>query len=291
MLSNDWKIPLNMAIGVHVLILLGGLYLPGMFKAKPKFADIYTVSIINIAEPAASSSEQEPQLQQESPPPRIVEAVKAKSIAPIAEPQPAEAPAPRKAVSLKPLKKKKVNVVAKPEDDSRMKDLERKRRQKLAQALREEELLAEKARLAKEALEAERQLLSKSQPGVASTPAKPKSSMTNKSTSTARAGSSAGGSNLIENQYHASILNRLQEYWALPEYLQHDSSLKAVVVITISRDGRIANMLFEQKADNRVFNQFVNKTIEAASPLPPIPPAMNKQRYELGLVFKPGSIQ
>lgn len=291
MLSNDWKIPLNMAIGVHVLILLGGLYLPGIFKAKPKFADIYTVSIINIAEPAASSSEQEPQAQQESPPPRTFEAVKAKSIAPIAESQPAATPAPQKAISLKPLKKKKVNVVAKPEDDSRMKDLERKRRQKLAQALREEELLAEKARLAKEALEAERQLLNKSQQGAASTAAKSKSSTIGKSTSTARAGNSAGGSNLIENQYHASILNRLQEYWALPEYLQHDTSLKAVVVITISRDGRIANMMFEQKADNRVFNQFVNKTIEAASPLPPIPPAMNKQRYELGLVFKPGSIQ
>lgn len=290
MLSNDWKIPLNMAIGVHVLILLGGLYLPGLFKAKPKFADIYTVSIINIAEPAASSPEPEIQQEQQSPPVKTVKPVKSKSIAPIAETQPTPAASPKKSISLKPLKRKKVKKVVKPDDDSRRKALERKRRQKLAQALREEELLAEKARLAKEALEAERQLL-KSQQVVASKATRPKSATTSKSTSSTRAGSPGGGSNLIENQYHASILNRLHQYWALPEYLQHDTSLTAVVVITINRDGRIANMLFEQKAGNRVFNQFVNKTIEAASPLPPIPPAMRKQRYELGLRFRPGSIQ
>lgn len=290
MLSNDWKIPLNMAIGVHVLILLGGLYLPGIFKAKPKFADIYTVSIINVAEPAASSPEPEVRSEQESPPPKVVKPIKAKSIAPIAESQPKPAPAPKKAVSLKPLKKKKVKKVAKPDDQSRRKELDRTRRQKLAQALREEELLAEKARLAREALEAERQLL-KSQQVVASTPTKPKSAVGSKSSTTARSGSVGGGSNLIENQYHASILNRLHQYWALPEYLQNDTSLTAVVVITINKDGRIANMLFEQKAGNRVFNQFVTKTVEAASPLPPIPPAMKKQRYELGLRFRPGSIQ
>lgn len=290
MLSNDWKIPLNIAIGVHVLILLGGLYLPGLFKAKPKFADIYTVSIINIADPAESSPEPEIDSQQEEPPAKIVKAVQSKSIAPIAEPQPTPVPSPKKSISLKPLKKKKVKTVVKPVDDSRMKARERKRREQLAQALREEELLAEKARLAKEALEEERQLL-RSQQVVASRLEKPMSSTKSKGSTPSRTSISEGGSNLIENQYHASILNRLQEYWALPEYLQHNSSLQAVVVITISRDGRIANMVFEQKTGNRVFNQFVNKTIAAASPLPPIPPAMKKQRYELGLVFKPGSIQ
>jgi colicin import membrane protein len=290
MLSNDWKIPLNIAIGVHVLILLGGLYLPGLFKAKPKFADIYTVSIINIAEPVESVPEQEVAAQPESSPAKIVKAARSKSIAPVAEPQPSPAPAPVKSISLKPLKKKKVKTVVKPAEDARLKEQERKRRQQLAQALREEELLAEKARLAREALEEERQLL-RSQQVVASKLEMPENTAASKGSAAARTTITGGGSNLIENQYHASILNRLQEYWALPEYLQHDSSLKAVVVITISRDGRIANMVFEQKTANRIFNQFVNTTIAAASPLPPIPPAMKKQRYELGLVFKPGSIQ
>ncbi len=56
MLPNEWKLPLNLAIGIHVMIVLAALYLPGFFKAKPKFADIYTVSLVNIAEPVAAPS-------------------------------------------------------------------------------------------------------------------------------------------------------------------------------------------------------------------------------------------
>ncbi len=49
--ENEWKIPFNVAIGFHILFFLGVLYLPGLFSAKPKFADIYTVSLISIPEP------------------------------------------------------------------------------------------------------------------------------------------------------------------------------------------------------------------------------------------------
>jgi colicin import membrane protein len=286
MLSNEWKLPLNMAIGVHVLVLLGALYLPGIFKAKPKFADIYTVSIINIAEPVTTPPP-EVKPQQESPPPVITKPPKTKKMVSITETESSPEPAPVKAVSLKPLKKKKIKKVKKVETNTRQKDLERKKRQRLAKAIREEELLTEKARLAQEALEAERRLL-QPQKTVSSRPAAAQAGV-KKSTG---ASSAAGGSStLIESQYYASIFNKLLQYWALPEYLQNDSSLLAVVVITISKDGTIVNMFFENRADNRVFNQFVTKTIEAAAPLPPIPPALKKQRIELGLRFRPGSIQ
>ncbi|MGW8194647.1 MAG: TonB family protein [Desulforhopalus sp.] len=287
MLSNDWKIPLNIAVGLHVLILLGGLYLPGIFKAKPKFADIYTVSIINIAEPAAT--EPPPSAQSaEEPPPVAAKPVKAKTIAPIAEPIKQPVVSPPKSVSLKPLKKKKVVKVEKREDDHAQKERERQRRQKLAQALREEELLEEKARLAREALEAERRLL-QSQRAAVSQPAVSKGSGTgsaSNSNSVAR-----GSSNILESQLYAAIKNRLAQYWVLPDYLQKDISLTATAVITINRDGSVANMFFESRSGNRVFDQFVKKTIESADPFPPIPPAMKKQRFEVGLVFRPAGIQ
>ena len=73
--------------------------------------------------------------------------------------------------------------------------------------------------------------------------------------------------------------------------MQKKPDLTAVVVITINKNGHIANMFFEKKSGDRIFDQFVTKTIESASPLPPIPPAMKKQRYEIGLRFKPGSIR
>lgn len=289
MMSNEWKLPLNMAIGLHVLVLLGAFYLPGIFKAKPKFADIYTVSIINIAEPAAPPPPPV-KAQEATPPPVIAKPKQTKKIAPIAEIQdaPAPAPVPVKAVSLKPLKKKKINKVVKPKTTSRQKELERSKRQRLAKAIREEELLAEQAKLAREALDAERRLLQAQQP----IPARQTTARTSPtSTSRAASGPPGGSSSLIESQYLASIKNRIHQFWALPEYLQKDQNLTSVVVVTIDKNGKIANMFFENKSDNRVFDQFVSKTINAADPLPPIPPAMKKQRIEVGLVFKPGGIQ
>lgn len=283
MLSNDWKLPLNVAIGIHILVLLGGLYLPEMLKSKPKFADIYTVSIINIAEPAPA---EQPAAQSEpaTPPPSIkpVKPVKAKKVAPIEERIAETAPGPVKTVSLKPLKrKKKKKVVTK----NNRADEARARRRQLAQALREEELLEEKARLAREALQKERELLNR-KPVAAASPAH--SSASNKTGATTQ---TSGGSNIIENQYYAAIINRLHQFWALPESLQNNPNLTAAVVVTISRNGQIGNFFFEHRSGDRVFDQFVNRTLEAANPLPAIPPALKKQRLEIGLRFRPGGIQ
>jgi len=276
--ENEWKLPVNLAIGFHVLFFLAVLYLPGLFSAKPKFADIYTVSLISIPEPVAQPEpvQEEVPAQPVKPPP-----VTAKKVAPIAEPVMKPEPAPQKAISIKPLKKKKIKKIKKNTKDLRSKELERKRRQKLAEALRAEELAEENARIAQQELERERNLIKQSQK-VATKPAAKK---------TATSGKRIGGSsNLIEGQYHAAIFGRLHQFWSLPEYMQKKPDLEAVVVITISKNGQIANMFFENRSGNRVFDQFVAKTIEAASPLPPIPAAMRKQRYEIGLRFKPGSI-
>jgi colicin import membrane protein len=292
MLSNEWKIPLNVAIGIHVLVFLSAIYLPGMFKATPRFADIYTVSIVNIAEPAAVQSP--PAKAQKATPPRAIVPKKIpQKIAPIAEKTENIAPVPvtptvQKSISLKPLKKKKIQEVKAPENLERNKELERKKRQKLAEALREEEILSEQAKLAQEALEAERRLLNpQTHVNTSQT-----TSSTSSENRTSNAATTAGGSsNLLESQYLASVFNRLHQYWAPPDFLQQDPNLTTVVVITINLDGSIANTHFESKSGDRVFDQFVSTTLEAAAPMPPIPPALKKQRFEVGLRFRPGSIQ
>ena len=301
MQSNGWKLPFNIAVGIHVLILLGAVYLPGIFKAKPKFAEIYSVSLVNIAEPAATAppappakvKAQSPPKVAPKPPPEPPAPPKAKKLAPVEEaPKEVEKveapePAPAKAVSLKPLKQKKVKEVKEPVPPPKKSTVNRKEIQKLAEAIREEEILTEKARLAREALDQERQMLAES--------TRPSTSrQSSAATTEQQAASSAatgGSSSLIENQYHAAIFSRLHQFWMLPEYMEKDPSLTAVVVITIRQDGEVANMVFESKSGDRVFDQFVSKTIEAANPLPPIPPAMKKQRYEIGLRFSPDSIQ
>jgi colicin import membrane protein len=302
MLSNEWKLPLNVAIGLHVLVILGALYLPGIFKAKPRFADIYSVSIINIAEPTAgpppSIKAQPVKAQAATPPPVIAPPKKIQKIqkaAPIAEAEKKAAPVPekvvpvaQKSISLKPLKKKKIQEIKPQENQAREQEIERNNRQRLAEAIREEELLSEQAKLAQDALEAERKLLQPQQLSSNLQTTSSVSSGNRTSSSSAAAGSS---SSLLESQYLAAIRNRLDQFWAPPEYLRQDPNLTAVVVITINLDGKVANMLFESKSGNRVFDQFVIKTLEAAAPMPPIPLAMRKQRFEIGLIFKPGSIQ
>ena len=288
MLSNEWKLPLNLAIGLHVLALLGALYLPGIFAAKPRFADIYTVSIINIAEPAAVSSPPS-KAQQVTPPPKISPPKTTKKIAPIAEAQEKAAPIPQKSISLKPLKKKKIQKIKPQENQARKQEIARQNRQKLAEAIREEELLSEQAKLAQAALEAERKLLQTQElPNNTQTTSAELTSNQQTSSSSSAASSSA---NLLESQYLASVFNRLHQFWAPPEYLQQDPDLTTIVVITINLDGNISDTMFESKSGNRVFDQFVSKTIVAAAPMPPIPPALKKQQFEIGLRFRPGSIQ
>ncbi len=282
--SDQWKLPVNLAIGVHLFFFLGILYLPGLFQAKPKFADIYTVSLINIAEPVTESEAVERQAEPpvETSPPVAVKPVNSKKIAPIAELSEAVSPSPAKAVSLKPLKRKKKKVVSKPKDTTRQKRIDRSKRQKLADLIREEELLAEKSRLAQEALAAERNLLKP----------KPRSSATSsRQGKNTAATANSGNSNLIESQYNAAIFSRLHQFWKVPEHMEQRADLTAVVVITINKDGKVADMFFENRSGDRIFDQFVQTTVDRASPMPPIPLAMRKQRYEVGLIFRPGGIQ
>ncbi len=335
MQEKNWKLPFNVAIAIHLLVFLGAVYLPGIFKTKPKFADVYTVSIVNVADPgngpqapvkAPKATPRPPakvqkkapptpvKTQEATPPPVLTPPVKSQKTAPIAEiPKPVEQAQP-KAISLKPIKKKVIQEDKKLEELARKQDLERKQelekkqevarkqelerkqrqqRQILAQALKEEELLTERAKLAQEAVDAERRLLQSSQQLENTLPTTSRATESTGSGSETSTSSSApgGSSSLLESQYLASVFNRLHQFWTPPEYLQQDPNLTAVVVITVTLDGTVANMLFESKSGNRIFDQFVSKTIEAAAPLPPIPPALKKQRFEIGLRFKPGSIQ
>lgn len=305
MRSNGWKLSFNIALGIHIMILAGTVYLPAIFKSQPKFADVYSVSLVNVAEPdtAPPAKVQDPgppkvaakppppapppKIKKEVPveePPKVVE--KMEKVEPVKEEPIAEEPAPPKAVSLKPLKQKKIIKVVKEETPQKKPEVDRREIQKLAEALKEEEILTEKARLAREAFDQERKLLADS---IKASEARQASSATaERQTGSSVAGPSSS-STLIENQYNALILSHLLQFWSVPEYMQKD--LTAVVGITIKQDGDVTNFEFESKSGDRMYDQFVNKTIEAAKPFPPIPPAMKKQTHEIGLRFKPGDIQ
>jgi outer membrane biosynthesis protein TonB len=280
---NSWLMPLNLAIGFHLVVALSVLFLPGLLKPKPKFEDIYTVNLVNIAEPVIEQSTPEP-----APEPKIApEPEVPEKVVSIAEPapKPVVEAAPVEPVSLKPLKRKIKKEVEPPKPPDRQRDLDRLKRQALAEAARAEQLAVEEARIAAEEAERQRKLmeaqLARIKNQVRSTPAP----------GPQRSSSSSNALSGVEMQYYAAAQGRIKQYYTLPDFKQWDDSLQAVVSIEIARDGTIVNHYFEKHSSDPTFDQFVRKTLEAANPLPPIPPAIKGIKYELGLIFRPGSIQ
>jgi len=71
-----------------------------------------------------------------------------------------------------------------------------------------------------------------------------------------------------------------------------EKDLAATIVIRVAQNGTITDQFFENKSGDRLFDQFVLKALQDASPLPPIPPVLQEDgTMEIGLHFKPGSIQ
>jgi colicin import membrane protein len=280
---DNWVLPFNLAVGFHLLIACGILFLPGMFNSKPKFEDIYTVDLVNLAEPVIEQSAPPAPAPEPVPQPPPEAPEKAVAIA-----EPVKVPAPPsevvKPVSLKPLKRKVKRKVAEPQPD-RSRELERIKRQRLAEAVRAEQLAAEQARIAAEEAERQRRLMEaqlsqiRNQVRTAPTPRR----QGGQTRSNALSG--------LENQYFLAVTGRIMQYWVLPEFKQFDDDIQAIYVIKISRNGSIIEEFFEQRSNDPTFDQFVKKAIKEASPLPPIPPAIKENSIEFGLRFRPGNIQ
>lgn len=280
MVLTEWKTPLTLSVALHLLLFSSIVYLPDFLKGRPKLAKIQTISIVSLPDTASPS----PAVA--TPPGKTITPEVTKRIAPNVIPVEKNvkaASSPKKAVSLHPRKKKlikKKKRVNKQKSDQQR--IQREKQRRLEAAKREQNRLEEEARRAAEDLKREQQLLSSTpvaQPGKSS------------KGSPLRGRSSSSNLSLLENRYFASITGRILQFWALPEYMQQKSNLSATVVVTVNRDGTVANMFFEQKSGNQVFDQFVRRTLEQASPLPPIPAALKKQRIEIGLNFSPGGIR
>lgn len=279
---NNWVLPLNLAVGFHLLLALSILVLPDLLKPKPKFEDIYTVSLVNISEPMVEQTAPAPEPQPVAPVETEV------SPEAVSIPDSVQPPAPQlkevKPVSLKPSKRKIKKKVKDPRQE-KQKELEQIKRQRLADAMRAEQLAAEQARLAAEEAERQQKLmeqqLNQVRNQVRTAPAQ------------RRSGGQTGASTLtaLEKQYFIAIRGRIMQYWALPEFKQFDDSTQAIYVIKIARNGTIDKQFFEKYSNDPTFDQFVKKAIRDASPLPSIPPAIKKDSFEIGLRFSPGNIQ
>ena len=284
-----WKLSFNLAMLFHLVLLSSAIVLPKYLKTRTELPDFTTVNLVNIAEmlPTAPPA---PQVAPPVPPPPSPAPPKpaAAKTAPILDTvsPPAET-TPAKAISIKPLKRKikkrvppgrSTEEIEKKEALAKQQELERKSRELQEEARRQQALADEEAQRAKDALAALRKSLQAE--AAASSQRAPRPASGTGSTSSA-----------LEAQYFSSIFTHLHNFWALPDIKKWDPQLTATVVITIGRNGRIMHHRFEKRSGDRVFDQFVSRTIREANPLPQIPKALKKSEYSLGLRFRPGNIQ
>lgn len=286
--TGDWKNPFGWALFCHVMVVALALILPQYIAKKPIFPEFLSVDLVTLSAPPPPSAPQDPR---PAPSPKASAPPTPLAI-PLAPPAPKEVTAPPpKAISIKPLRRKlkrKLPLEPAPETAKRTRDRQRYaqqerdriQRQLVQEARRQKDLAAAEEAAANDAVRALRQML-----------------QADAATSTAlrqQAPAPPSGNpsqNLIQRQYNFSIGGRLMEHWSLPEFKPWAPDLSAWVIIDISQNGRIISHRFEKRSGDRVFDQFVSRTIQEASPLPPIPAAMKMTNYSIGLRFRPGQIQ
>lgn len=341
-LPSEWKLSLNLAIGLHLFVILCTIFLPSLLQQRPILPEVTTIDLVSLAdpmagkepaaEPAAKPAAKEPPkpaAKVEStppappPPPKPAEIIKPEVIKqipppvekpipipePAVKPEPAAPPAPAEAISLKPLKQKVKKEVKEIPDPKIEEAKARKEKLKdIAEQLQEEAKKREAA--AQETIRQQRQMAAaREQARQAELDAKIAAAEAERAAADARnalrdqlrAGSTRSSSSgnagstqtmgVLEQQYYATIMGHVKQYWQPPDVKSWDPNLLAIVSITVASNGQIVSQSFEKESGDKLFDQFVLKTLEAANPLPAPPPALQKQRLDIGLRFKPSGIQ
>lgn len=266
-------------MALHILTLVLSVTLPMLLNHSPLLDNVVTVNLVTLPDAGQEAQQPEaPPVEQTAPPepapepvpepaPKL-EPVKPKIQVPEPPPVVKEEPVAVKPVSLKPVKKKKKLV---DEEKLVQEQVEQQRLKEVAKARLEEQNAQREAERARAALA----------DMIKARGAKP-------STSSAKGASARQGvQSIVSQQYLMTVGARMQQFWILPEMRQWDPKLEAVVVLTILRDGTVAKVTVEQQSADRYFDEFVMKTIESASPMPPFPKLMGENSIEVGFRFRP----
>jgi TonB family protein len=98
--------------------------------------------------------------------------------------------------------------------------------------------------------------------------------------------SAAAVRNSIQGIYYGLIEARVKNSWVIPDTLSQLDGLRAVIVITLDKDGLVLESRFEQSSGNAHYDQSAMRAITKAAPFPPPPPGLDLP-VEIGLEFVP----
>jgi outer membrane biosynthesis protein TonB len=299
MFFTEWRKPLNLSIGLHIVVLGLAMLAPTLFKSEPRLPEIYTVNLFSATEmaetppPPAETPKEKPAAK---PVVRQIEPEVKKPVVSIqpakTETAPAEKTVPVKPVSLNPVvMKKKVGKTKEEEALEKARFTKAVERIKVKAAEKEARERADRA--AKDAVSKLADSLKTTLPQTSDATTVKSTGQTDTTAETTRVSGPRGTGiepSFYEKQYYSAIVQKIHDHWVLPDLQNWDNSLEAVLSIVIKRDGTVDNSYFEKKSANIYFNQFVLKAVKEASPLPPFPDQLEEDILEIGLRFKPGEL-
>ena len=88
-------------------------------------------------------------------------------------------------------------------------------------------------------------------------------------------------------KYNILIGERIRKSWVLPESLKGRTDLETKIAIQIARDGRIADIQIKKTSGNLDLDNSALRAVMKANPLPPLPPAVKKDYFEMSIGFTP----
>lgn len=288
--DKQLKLPLFLAILIHVVVLGIGSLPSSLFQRNSHFEEIYTVDLFDITEPTVKIEPAPAAPVIETPPAPIKKTIAEPTLSLVQEqPKPS---APAEIISLSPrIMKKNIHLekqkTVKAETQRINSAIDKLKNRK---AIEEAEKKAAEAKASADAaaLNAVNMLRAAIRTSSPRTP-----SVSGSGTATQSGARRSGGNIQVDaalKQYYISVSQKIHEHWILPEMQKWDENLEAIMVVYVRRDGIVTKKEFEKKSSNLFFNQFVEKTVRESLPFPPFPPNLKEKELEIGLVFHPGGL-
>ncbi len=250
---------------LHVLALSAMLYLPNLASTRTYYSPVYSVRLVNL--PPSPTPAGEP------------------AAAPAAKVPPSVPPAP---AAEKPKVKEKTKPISlsptkKEDTESKITDaIERIRRRQESKSVDSaiERLRDQReTRQVNSAIEGIRKRVTIGSSGAEEAGEK------------STGGASSGVMSIRFKLYYNLIWQRIRSVWVLPEEaLRGKKNLETIIAIRIAKDGQIEDIQFEKKSGNAQLDESALRAIKKANPLPPLPPGMTEDKFDVGVRFTPSDL-
>jgi len=268
-----------LSMALHMIAISIMFYLPNLASQRTFYSPVYSVRLVNIPPSLSPVREPAPKRSAEAvpavppPPPPVVEKPKAKEkTKPISL-----APAKKEDVEKK-MAEKKIEDAEKKITDAIERIRHRRESKRIDSAI--ERIRDEKeARQVSSAIEGIRKRVTIGSSGAVETG------------EAGTGGASSGVMSIKFKIYYNLIWQRIRSVWVLPEEaLGGKKNLETIVTIRIAKDGQIEDVQFEKKSGNPYLDESALRAIKKANPLPPLPPGMEGDKFDVGVRFTPSEL-